>query len=47
MSPNFPKDIPGKEMFKGPVFHSARWRYDIDLKAKSMLLLVMVVPRTF
>lgn len=36
-----PKDcpIPGKEDFKGPVFHSAEWRQDVDLKGKNIVLL--------
>ena len=31
--PNFPK-LHGIESFKGEVFHSARWRHDIDLRGK-------------
>ena len=31
--PKFPK-LPGIESFKGEVFHSARWRHDIDLHGK-------------
>ncbi len=27
-------DIPGKESFAGPSFHSARWRHDVDLRGK-------------
>jgi len=27
-------DIPGRDDFKGPAFHSARWRHDVDLKGK-------------
>lgn len=34
MAPMFPKDIEGKENFSGPVWHSARWRHDVDLKGK-------------
>ncbi|KAL2258218.1 hypothetical protein VTK26DRAFT_8563 [Humicola hyalothermophila] len=31
-------DVPGVERFKGPVFHSARWREDVDLKGKRVVL---------
>ncbi|HSM95096.1 MAG TPA: NAD(P)/FAD-dependent oxidoreductase [Rhizomicrobium sp.] len=33
---NQPKmpDIPGVGSFKGPAFHSAQWRHDVDLKGK-------------
>lgn len=33
---NRPKmpDIPGREHFTGPAFHSARWRSDVDLEGK-------------
>ena len=27
-------DIPGKDSFAGPSFHSARWRHDVDLRGK-------------
>lgn len=39
MSPNFPKDVPGKENFDGEVFHSARWRHDVDLKGKRVAVI--------
>jgi len=29
-------DIKGVETFKGPAFHSAQWRHDIDLKGKNV-----------
>ncbi|ORY55310.1 hypothetical protein BCR35DRAFT_322707 [Leucosporidium creatinivorum] len=29
-----PHGMKGIERFQGPVFHSARWRYDVDLKGK-------------
>lgn len=29
-----PHGMKGIDRFQGPVFHSARWRYDIDLKGK-------------
>lgn len=31
--PNYP-DIPGREKFAGPSFHSARWDHSVDLKGK-------------
>jgi len=34
MSPVFPRDVPGKEEFKGVSFHSARWRHDVPLAGK-------------
>ena len=36
--PRFP-DIPGRELFEGPSFHSARWRSDIDLTGKSVAVI--------
>ena len=33
-APLYPKDIPGKEDFKGELFHSACWRHDVILKKK-------------
>lgn len=29
-------DIPGLDNFKGPVFHTARWRHDVDLTGKNV-----------
>lgn len=31
-------DVPGLERFRGPVFHSARWRHDVDLTGKRVVL---------
>ncbi len=31
--PRFP-DVPGRDTFAGPAFHSAQWRHDVDLKGK-------------
>lgn len=31
--------IPGREIFKGEMWHSARWRYDIDLKNKRVAVI--------
>ena len=30
----YPKDIPGREHFRGELFHSAEWRHDVILKNK-------------
>lgn len=34
MSPMYPKDITGLENFRGELWHSARWRHDVELKGK-------------
>ena len=34
--PHYPDDIPGIDKFKGPIFHSARWRKDVDLSNKTV-----------
>ncbi|KAF9526978.1 hypothetical protein CPB83DRAFT_856911 [Crepidotus variabilis] len=34
--PFWPADLPGRENFNGEVFHSARWRHDVDLKSKKV-----------
>lgn len=34
-----PCDIPGAETFKGPLFHSAQWRQDVDVTGKNVVLL--------
>lgn len=31
-------DVPGAATFKGPVIHSARWRHDVDLTGKRVVL---------
>lgn len=31
-------DVPGAKTFKGPIFHSARWRHDVDLTDKRVVL---------
>ena len=36
--PNLP-DIPGRDSFAGPSFHSARWRHDIDLRGKRVAVI--------
>jgi cation diffusion facilitator CzcD-associated flavoprotein CzcO len=32
-------DVPGVEDFSGPVFHSARWRKDVDCKGKKVVVI--------
>ena len=34
-----PDNIPGREDFEGPIFHSARWRSDVDLANKDVVVL--------
>jgi cation diffusion facilitator CzcD-associated flavoprotein CzcO len=36
--PRFP-DIPGRERFKGPAFHSSEWRHDVDLAGKRVAVI--------
>ncbi|MDR3663981.1 MAG: NAD(P)/FAD-dependent oxidoreductase [Mycobacterium sp.] len=33
--PSIP-DLPGLEQFTGPVFHSAQWRHDVDLRGRAV-----------
>lgn len=35
--PNIP-DLPGKDSFKGEIFHSARWNHSVDLKGKKVVI---------
>lgn len=35
---SWPRDVPGLELFQGRVFHSARWKEDIDLKNKDVVV---------
>lgn len=35
---SWPEKIPGYEKFEGPIFHSARWKYDVDLKDKEVVV---------
>jgi cation diffusion facilitator CzcD-associated flavoprotein CzcO len=35
----WPENIPGKDKFQGEIFHSARWRYDVDLKDKDVVVI--------
>ncbi|KAG6851241.1 hypothetical protein H0H93_011677 [Arthromyces matolae] len=39
MSPLFPEGIEGIEKFHGPVWHSAQWRHDVDLKGKRVAVI--------
>lgn len=36
--PRYP-DLPGRERFQGESFHSARWRHDIDLTGKRVIVI--------
>jgi hypothetical protein len=39
VEPNrWPESIPGREYFQGEIFHSARWRYDVDLEDKDVVV---------
>ena len=39
VEPNkFPSKIPGLETFEGEIFHSARWRYDVDFNDKDVVV---------
>lgn len=44
-------DVPGKEDFQGPMFHTARWRKDVDFASKRILVIgngctaAQLVPR--
>ena len=39
VEPNaWPKHIPGRETFAGDIFHSARWKKDVDLKDKDVIV---------
>ncbi len=40
VEPNpWPQTIPGKETFQGEVIHSARWRKDVDLQGKDVVVI--------
>jgi cation diffusion facilitator CzcD-associated flavoprotein CzcO len=47
--PQFP-NVPGRDSFAGPAFHSARWRHDVDLAGKRVAVIgsgasaVQIVP---
>ena len=32
-------DVPGTSKFKGAIFHSARWRHDVELKGKRVAVI--------
>jgi 4-hydroxyacetophenone monooxygenase len=36
--PRYP-DVPGRDDFGGPTFHSARWRHDVDLKGRRVAVI--------
>ncbi|QSZ30391.1 hypothetical protein DSL72_004914 [Monilinia vaccinii-corymbosi] len=35
----WPEGVPGKDNFRGEIFHSARWRHDVDLKDKNVVVI--------
>lgn len=37
--PLYPKDIQGLEVFKGELFHSARWKSSVTLKGKRVAVI--------
>ncbi|PVH93519.1 FAD/NAD(P)-binding domain-containing protein [Periconia macrospinosa] len=40
VEPNpWPSSIPGRDNFKGPVFHTARWNADVDLDGKNVVVI--------
>jgi cation diffusion facilitator CzcD-associated flavoprotein CzcO len=40
VEPNaFPNDIPGMETFEGDILHTARWKEDVDLKGKDVIVI--------
>ena len=40
VEPNtWPRNVPGSELFRGPIIHSARWRSDIDLREKDIMVI--------
>ncbi|KAI9670674.1 MAG: hypothetical protein M1831_005894 [Alyxoria varia] len=52
VEPNdFPKGVPGADSFKGDLFHSARWRHDVNLNDKEVVVVgsgcsaAQLVPR--
>lgn len=39
VEPNsLPEEIPGMDRFRGQIFHSSRWRYDVDLTDKEVIV---------
>ncbi|OCH87249.1 FAD/NAD-binding domain-containing protein [Obba rivulosa] len=37
--PVYPPDVPGRERFKGEMFHSARWNHQVDLRNKRVAVI--------
>ena len=35
----WPEQIPGNEQFEGPIFHSSKWDYNVDLKDKNVVVM--------
>ncbi|KAL9007186.1 MAG: hypothetical protein Q9188_000120 [Gyalolechia gomerana] len=39
VEPNaWPSSIPGRDTFEGPVFHSARWQHNVEMKDKDVIV---------
>ncbi|KAH9210355.1 hypothetical protein DL95DRAFT_308182 [Leptodontidium sp. 2 PMI_412] len=34
----WPENVPGREIFEGDIFHSARWNYNVDLTGKDIVV---------
>lgn len=54
VEPNdWPVDIPGRDVFQGHIFHSARWHEDVDFNDKDVVVVgtgcsaAQVVPSLF
>ena len=41
VEPNAFPEIPGSETFKGERFHSARWREDVDMDDKNVVVSIL------
>lgn len=40
VEPNdWPSSVPGHEHFKGQIFHAARWKHDVDLEGKDVVVI--------
>ncbi len=40
VEPNaWPDTIPGRDQFEGPIFHSARWDYNVDLRDRDVIVM--------
>lgn len=39
MSPVYPKDLVGSDVFKGHIWHSARWNHEVPLSGKKVAVI--------